>query len=415
MNDRCGTPLSVMPLTILVCAISLSMAACGDDNVDSPWNLDEPGNYGADEDCNDGVENPVTGECVTPNQAENADDPSNNQNNGEDPEDNQTDDPPDSNSHNNSTEEECGPGDLMGTTCQPGGEPLMNTTVMVSGTDCDGASFEAVTTSDSDGNYAFEDIPSGTHEMTMTTGSFSSTHDVHIDPGSTTDLGPLDERVCLSPESANIAVMEGVFDDMASILDNIGMSYNLYSATEFPHGDIDALTDYDIIFVECSNGLPTQSSFSHTPAQALQYFVQTGGSLYVSDRAFEYVTEVFDDIFVLNEDLRGTSSPIDADVSNPLLSDLLGTDSVSIEMPSQYIFIDDILVDSTIHFEGDFDAIDPIPSRGSDDSTTTVNAPLMAHHRDPINNGRVFFTSFHNSAQAPDKIQDIFEFLVFQL
>ncbi len=398
---------------------ALLIAACGDDDVDSPWDLSEEANQRTDDGCgDDGVENPITGECIVPNDGINTGEPSDNQNDGQDPEDDQTDDPPTNNGHiddDNSAEDECGPADLVGTTCHAGGEALIDVTVTLSGTDCDGNDFEEFTTSDSDGNYSFEDIPSGTHELTFATGSFSSTHDVQVDYDSTTDLDPVDQRLCLEPDSANIAVLDGQFDDISGILDDLGMDYNLYPSGDFPHGDIDTLTDYDIIFAECANNLPSQSNFSTSPADALRYFVQNGGSLYASDMALTYITGAFDDVFILEEGLRGTSTTVEAQIPNPALADLLGTDVATIEMPSQFIFFEDILVDATIHFEAEFEADEVPGGPSSGDSSTTVSAPLMAHHRDPINNGRVFYTSFHNSAQAPDKIRDIFEFLVFQL
>ncbi len=431
--------------TLLACLLALSLlslAACGDDEGESA-NDDDPANQTAnnsdpdDDDCEEGQQpNPITGECI--DVSDNNDDPNtgdNGQDNGDDntgqpnnddPGDNDTPNGGDQNNGDNNGDngdsDECGDSGLSGQTCRPDDGPLPGATVTIEGFDCDGAPFSEETTADGEGFYDFENIPSGTHTITISSGSFEVEDEVETVVDQVTDLTAGDAKVCLAGTEVNIAVMEGNFDDLDELLDNMGIEYDFYSAGAAISQDVydfvtdlDEMNQYDIIFAECQVTLPRsgQGYDQDLVEFNINRFVEEGGSFYASDRADEWIYESMPDIFHFESDtgLGGASAdPVYADAVSDAMQLILDDNSMEFQFDTNGWTIVSGGVDpdrTTTHFNAPV-----VPTGGSN---TFEDASLITTYNDPLNDGTVVFTSFHNSAQADDEMEAILEHLIFQL
>ena len=381
----------------------LFLTACGDDVVDG------------DGDCPDGqILHPVSGTCVTP--SSNQTGPNQTDPNQTDP--NQTN--PNQTNPNN-TEQPCGTGRVEGLACTPDGNTLSSASITLSGTDCEGNAFSLETTSDSAGYYTFEDVPAGNQELVVTSGSFSGTRIVQVHPDQTTDLRDEAEKVCVAGDSARIAVIQGTWDDVGSLLDSMDIEYDIVGSDQLSGTytsndarnfltDYNAMTEYDIIFIECGNLHDRISGSMAQIRSNLQFFVHNhGGSLYASDYAYQFIEEPFPDaVNFLGKEGGEDQTVMARVVSTPMLS-LLGSSQAEI-----YFNLDHWVVmasagpDSVVHFEGD-----PQLMNG----TTHNNAPFLVSFSPPSSSGQAIFTSFHNSAQdgMEGDMEEILRFLIFQL
>lgn len=127
-------------------------------------------------------------------------------------------------------------------------------------------------------------IPIGEGELTIQTGNgklFRSTKNIVVTEGETLDLR--NENFVLNSNS-NLAFVSGVYDEIQAIITNLG-----YQTTELTLDDVtnNNLDNINGLFLNC-----TDEIFSAHPDSFynnLNNFVTSGGSLYTSDWALEYL------------------------------------------------------------------------------------------------------------------------------
>ncbi len=422
----------------VICLLSLvgvGAVACGDDDESSgengdPNQIDEQDPNGQDEECGAGeTANPITGECIEapdndgepgedcddgevwdPTTDECVTDPDDEDDSGDDGGDD-TDDDPDE-------EAECGPGGLIGQTCRPDGGAIPGATVTVEGFDCDGTPFEEEMTADNEGYYDFEDLPAGDHTISITSGSFEATEDVTIVKDQVTDRESIGNKVCLTGDEADIAVVFGSMDDIAGLLDGMGIEYDMYQSADRGDllGDQDTLNNYDVVFAECGADLSASGYASDDLEYNMRRFVQEGGSLYASDWAHDFVQEAMPEAMLFADDVDssmvsprsgpGGDHPVDP-VSDEMIN-LMGPEQMEFDFTGAFAIVSDINepggeVQFEAHYEPGYD--------GHEGDTT----PAMITYDDPLGSGFVIYTEFHNSAQATDEVEDILEYMIFQL
>ena len=408
--------------SIAIClAIALTLGtACGEEPVDGgdgeesqqdehDDDDDDDDNDKDDEDCDDDQQyNPTTGQCVEIPVDDDDDDNSDSGDNGDD--DDANDDTP------------CGPGAIEGETCRPDGEVLPGAQLTVSGLDCDGASFTETTTADGQGYYEFSNVPAGQHELTVASGSFEISDSVVVDAGQTTEMFSDAQKLCMTGTEADIAIMEGNFDDVAGMLDDMGIDYDLYPAGfgvsnevyEFVT-DLDAMLEYDIIFAECQVDLPRSPSYDQDLVeQNVRRFVEEGNSFYASDRADEWFYESIPEAIDFDLSVGGlggpSSDPVEAQVVDEEMQELLGQDTMEIQFDtSGWTVTTGGGSGTTIYLSADDFPL------ASPHGQTYDSAPLVVSYPDPIGGGNVTYTSFHNSAQLTDQMEVILQHLFFQL
>ena len=214
-----------------------------------------------------------------------------------------------------------------------------------------------------------------------------------------------------------IAVTPPQFDDIGSVLTNMGWNY-----TEINSGDLkDAslLSQFDVIFINCSyeatayGGNPDLGS--EEAAASLEQFVREGGTLYASDFAYIYIHNAFPGYIDFYDDPFGTgSSSADEYVSGPvqtLTADILDAgmagflNNPTVELvfnAVSWVIIQSVPETVNVYAAGDITQYD---------GSILEDNPLSASFA--YGEGRVVFTSYHNEAQASEEEKKALEYLVF--
>ena len=358
----------------------------------------------------------------------------------------------------------CGYGTILGVACVPSGDALPNALVTVTGIDCHtGQAFTMTTQASPTGRYELSGVPSGSIEVTLESGSFSRTFPVLLMTGGEVDLTNSASKGCIEGGAVKIAIIEGIFDDIEGILDELqiehdpkgndgqgvvdvglfGQSVNdsagLKRTRDFLM-DPAAMAQYDIIFINC--GILWQAlNINHagdvqTIINNLYDYYNSGRSLYASDWAYFFVERAFSgviDFYPAGESndvtfgnaLKGYAPQIiNADVVNPALQGVLGVNNVMIDFPQdttsqniQWAMMSSVTPNATIHLSGSA-GVCAGSSGCSSQGSVEANIPLLVTFTSPTSSGSIAFTSFHNHpAGAPisPQISQILKYLIFQL
>ena len=242
---------------------------------------------------------------------------------------------------------------------------------------------------DKDGWFELWDLPPGVHTVHVEKGLFGSTFAADVKGAGLWEL-PDDE--CIDQGDLTIAVIPGSFDEIGSLLDGIGLAYDVKTTALFnSRKDLD---DYDMVFVACSS-VP-----SGYDADELRDWIELGGRLYASDLAVNGFETLFPDEYSLS----GSASAWGSTVVTLLDADIIasvGTDTLTVTYESGVspLLLDgDSDVDSTILIEVDLFGID-------------VPATVRMQH----GFGSATFTAFHTSKTGYTGMSDLFEALVWAM
>ena len=307
------------------------------------------------------------------------------------------------------------------------------------------------TTSDAEGYFTLAGVPAGTQTLLVTKGSFAATDEVIVPPDGTVAL----EHVCIEP-TTQMAVLTGEFDSVEAILEGLGFglracntpgidgdmvatcpaipddsgSITLYDGEAIDGGfvpqllmDGTALGTHEILFFNC--GLRDELfEPGQSPPEAranLRAFVENGGSIYVSDFAYEVLRSYFPDAgiaFYGDDGAPGAakvgqeSQSYTATVDDPVLAQVVGA---TVPIVYDGDAIDWVVLDPvqgpgvTVHVSADVE-IDP---QGDGTTEPLAGAPLLVSV--PFGAGRIAFTTFHNHDQTSVEMRDILRYVVFEL
>jgi uncharacterized repeat protein (TIGR02543 family) len=190
----------------------------------------------------------------------------------------------------------------------------------------------------------------------------------------------------------NIAVVPGQYDNIGTILTSMDIPFDTITSADFANYAI--LSNYDIVFVNCD----TQPH----PTVARQ-FVQNGGILYVSDWSGLSLQQVFPGLrfTYVNAPQTIDTRIVDAGLATQLNNDNL---QVTLNLPD-WVLATQIPSDANVYVE----------------STYLYINGRREPHRFPLafsfrhGEGKVFFTSFHNNAQATGDMMQFLEYLIFNI
>ncbi len=280
-------------------------------------------------------------------------------------------------------------GRIAGAICAPsGGVPSVGARVSVEGTSLE-------TTTDPDGRFYLSCVPSGTHTLVASRGHFSRRIGVSVTDGQTTTLPA---NTCLDPTSAQIAVVHGQWDLAEAILTDLGLEFDVYEGIGAPAAilsDSALLASYDIVVLNC--GMHDATVRGASVAANLRAFVEGGGSLYASDKAYDAIEGAFPfaidfdgDDTVLDAAEVGTTSPVLGNVIDTrMLRQLPQQTSLTLTYSPDYALISGTAPWTSVHVVG---------------QTTAGSAPLrpLLVSFEPPAGGRVVFTTFHNTDAIDD-------------
>ncbi|WP_158542420.1 carboxypeptidase-like regulatory domain-containing protein [Lujinxingia litoralis] len=338
--------------------------------------------------------------------------------------------------------EDCGPGHVIARVCATNGQVLAAANATISGVDCEGQPFEMSTRTDSSGTFEFDAVPAGSHSIVVSSGSFSRTSAVTVYEGETTDLTADADKLCVDGSSVRIAVLQGQYDNVREILGELNLSYELMGRDASTLGGAGVeraqhflenaaqLNYFRILFIECGTlwyDLQSRGANMGLIAQNLRQFVANGNSIYASDWAHPFISEVFEGMI----EFEGTTfdgarvgfapQQLNATVESSEMQTLLSDTSASIrfgESDIAWVVARSAGPGSVVHFSADVtkcagsQCTNP-PSAGA----VVEDSPLLVSRREQPNYGTVVFTSFHNKAQSDlgEDMQRILEFLIFRL
>lgn len=181
-------------------------------------------------------------------------------------------------------------------------------------------------------------------------------------------------------KNIRIAVSSPCYDDIGAILDSLNIRYKSFE---------DAGFNCDILFLNCGTEDEVEPS-------KLEQFVSNGGCLYASDLTFDHILRYsFNKQFVQHS--HGDACKIWATVDDPELRSIVG---------------------NRIEIEFDLSAWVVLKSSSGTTLLSAANGnkysglPLMV--RVPYGKGVIFYTSFHNYAQASEKEKALLQLLILK-
>jgi hypothetical protein len=321
---------------------------------------------------------------------------------------------------------------LKGRVCAPNEQVFLNGAVVsIDAVDCDGSAVHLEVTSGLDGSYEFPEVPCGTWTVEIVKGSFTVSYGVPIEAGVDHDVTGAAEKLCFLATSATIAVMEGSWDDIGSLLSKLGLAYDTYTVEDEGKAgtilgllsDPGKLSQYDILVANCGAYHGWMPIDFPEVMPNVRDFVLAGGSLYTSDYAWVYGEWAFpeaieffksDDVLDMYTDespqMLQTGLTIEATVVDGTLASWLG----KVEIP--------IVVDSGPQIApqavgpGSFGhAVGHVFQPFGGDDAIDATIPLAISYVPAAGAGRVIYTNFHNDAQATADMLAILDYLVFTL
>ncbi len=265
---------------------------------------------------------------------------------------------------------------------------------------------------DADGYFTIENVPAGNHALHIQAGAFSATRNVSVQTGKTTTLTePIVLGGAEQPE-VKMAVVEGGFDSVETLLEQLGFpelpgpatpgtGWVLYWDVATLLNDPTLMAEYGLIFVNCG-GLSDYQNHAEisTWVSNLKAWLAAGGRLYVSDwesglveAAFPNAIDWLGDDTDENAPRAGEAEEVAATILAPILQQVLGKSTMTIDfnMDSWVVMAqigpntqELVRAEVTYWDEGWFDPV-------------TAQKPVMVQFSH--GEGVIIYTSFHYEAQ----------------
>ena len=180
-------------------------------------------------------------------------------------------------------------------------------------------------------------------------------------------------------EQPKIYVSSPHYDDVAKILDSMGLEYSLFNGNY----------DCDILFLNCGTS-------DAVDASKLRAFVQDGGCVYASDWAEQFVNQAFPG--KMRTIRNGEKCKIHVEVVDPEVKQIVG-EEIEVEF--------DLSAWARIEEAPDCKVL--LRTTGG---IGLLKKPIMISFQ--YGNGVVFYTSFHNHTQASEKEKMLLQVLLLK-
>ena len=349
---------------------------------------------------------------------------------------------------------ECPSGAIAGTVCAPSGDVLYGAVVRAESVDCLGRPVAKEAISGTDGFFRIEGLPADYTEVSIQSGVFVGRYAVEVRAGQ--EIGLTESgttKVCFPTNSAGLGVLEGDYDKVENLIDELGFDhevicggYGKHKAAHTLLSDFARLSEFDILFVNCVSGIELRATNPETEQirENLRQFVREGGSIYVSDLSSDFIQQLWPDIATFrttNPSAREldlccvctdcaddcpaeTVEPLACGMDNEL-PEICRSPSIPTgqgntgELPASVV--SDFLRQSTglerltVTFNGDNWV--EIESVNSDAEVLVQSGtqPLMFLFQPYPQGGRVAYTSFHLHVQATEPMKKLLRALIFRL
>lgn len=333
-------------------------------------------------------------------------------------------------------------GFVTGKVCKPGttDEPLEGAAVTARYTGSDGSSYvEAPVFTLADGSFIIDPIgPTVATNVVIRAEheDFAFTWNIARVNARVDDIDGVDvtaEVACqplLPDDDRRYLVVEGQYDRIQDVLarmelDNVDLHDGIpatFNWAEGLFGTRDVINEYNVVFVNCGvDELEFTRRLSPNAIANVRKYVEQGGSLYVSDWAYELIEQAFPDkINFLNDDLvhddaqQAVRGAYAARVIDPDLAEELGTDAFTIDFSFQLgTVITEVAPDVTIYLETDMNFRRSID--GQVISDVLRDTPVTVGFKHGL--GSVVYTSFHQEEdeELDGPEDEMLRYLVFEL
>ena len=179
-----------------------------------------------------------------------------------------------------------------------------------------------------------------------------------------------------------ICVTSPCYDDIGQILTSMKINYDKFETKQY---------DCDVLFLNCGTS-------DHVDTQKLEIFVKNGGCLYASDLVEDILNEAFPDIFTFAGRL-GEVMKMPVDVVDSELREFSGARlQVTFDLGGW------VVVNSS---KGEV-----LLRASNNNSSKYAGKPIMIKVK--YYNGLIFYTSFHNYAQASEKEKALLQLLLLR-
>ena len=332
-------------------------------------------------------------------------------------------------------------GFIVGRVCAPGtaDQPLVGARVTARYTGSDGSSYvETPVFTLEDGSFIIDPIgPTRATNVVVRAqkDDFAFTWNVPFvasrvdDPDGVNVTAGVACEPLVPDDSRRYLVVEGQYDRIQDVLSRMelsnvtlhdGIPSTLFWAEEL-FSTRDYINEFDVVFVNCGvEEIEFAQRLSPNALTNLRKYVEQGGSLYVSDWAYELVEQAFPDkINFINDDLEHDAAQVAIGGAYPTrvidegLQAVVGT-SFEIDFAFQLgTVITEVAPDVTIYLEADMSFRRKVGGEFIADRLT--NTPVTVGFKHGL--GKVIYTSFHQEAdEALDGPEDaVLRYLVFEL
>lgn len=242
---------------------------------------------------------------------------------------------------------------------------------------------------DADGRFVLEDVPAGEQNLVARRGNFQYSFTVNVIANQTVSSPP----VTLQPELP-LAYISGSYDAMEEVVEAEG-----YSITQVSSGLFDDPAEaagYGIIFLNCATNL--SGSDEATITANTRAWLESGGTLYISDLSGSTANGILDGF---EAGSGGTpSQTISAEVVFPdLISFLGGREEVEITYNlSNWYRIRELPATAVPLLRG---------MRSGQDEAEPLAVSI------PVGQGRVVFTTFHNTANLSEDQRALLRYFIY--
>ncbi|MFC1474663.1 hypothetical protein ACFLQK_01345 [bacterium] len=215
----------------------------------------------------------------------------------------------------------------------------------------------------------------------------------------------------------DIAVTSAYYDDIGSILRNMGYSFDVIAnddLREFMTTDA-RLSVYKNVFINCATYFDYSYEYYDydytymlplNGNMALARFVEAGGELYISDFGHEFLEQVFPDKIQFRGKV-GDSGRTEAKIVDEGLSAFMGgIDEINIVYDlGGWVPIESVSEDVRVYMSGAY----AYWSEDDYGNYSSGDGPLMVSFRH--GQGRVVYTTFHNEANLSSDVEKLLEYL----
>lgn len=195
----------------------------------------------------------------------------------------------------------------------------------------------------------------------------------------------------------NAAVTPSKFDDIGTVLDDINVG-NINWDTVPANVDLQTLIDgdYDVLFINCSSN-------ADVDGEVIRGFVEQGGTVYASDWALDSIEDAFPErniTHVVMEPQNTVGNVVDKGL---LTSIGLENIPIDFDMASWRLVTSELQDDVTVYIEGKVTG------------ALSKSYPLVFSFPYGDNGGKVFYTSFHQSANSSQEMNEFMNDLVIMI